>query len=184
MGSVSRDVLSRSPVPVVVVRPTGEFPFLSFVVHSFSSTTVTDSWRGSQVMTNQITKADSILSFSELEPIPTAKVRKHLKKRQADPKRRSYHDLIRLAHQEHTKSSGSGSHNLAENSSSISEISEERNLLPMSVSRSKRESLLNEKNMGNMWGITEGLKSGVGHLGKVGSGVGGVKLSGKEEEKK
>ncbi|PWO00561.1 hypothetical protein FA09DRAFT_327980 [Tilletiopsis washingtonensis] len=49
MGSVSREILSRSPVPVVVVRP-------------------------------------------------EAKVRKHRKKRQEDPKRRSYHDLVAKAH--------------------------------------------------------------------------------------
>ncbi|KAK0552454.1 hypothetical protein OC845_001720 [Tilletia horrida] len=45
VGSVSREILSRSPVPVIVVRPEN-------------------------------------------------KVEKHLKKRQADPKRRSYHDLM------------------------------------------------------------------------------------------
>lgn len=47
MGSCSRDILNRSPVPVVIVRP-------------------------------------------------EAKVRKHLAKRQNDPKRRSYHDLVAL----------------------------------------------------------------------------------------
>lgn len=47
MGSSSRDILNRSPVPVVIVRP-------------------------------------------------EAKVKKHLAKRQNDPKRRSYHDLVAL----------------------------------------------------------------------------------------
>ncbi|CAD6890287.1 unnamed protein product [Tilletia controversa] len=61
VGSVSREILSRSPVPVIVVRPEN-------------------------------------------------KVEKHLKKRQADPKRRSYHDLMANALHGHIHShSRSGS---------------------------------------------------------------------------
>jgi len=51
IGSCSRDILNRCPVPVVIVRP-------------------------------------------------EAKVRKHLVKRQNDPKRRSYHDLVALGKEE------------------------------------------------------------------------------------
>jgi nucleotide-binding universal stress UspA family protein len=68
IGSCSRDILNRCPVPVVIVRP-------------------------------------------------EAKVKKHLAKRQNDPKRRSYHDLVALSKDDHlplsvgrTKRSG-GTHN-------------------------------------------------------------------------
>ncbi|CEH18283.1 SUGAR UTILIZATION REGULATORY PROTEIN IMP2 [Ceraceosorus bombacis] len=60
MGSASRELLSRSPVPVVVVRP-------------------------------------------------EAKVTKHRKKREADPKRRSYHDLVAKAKAESLPLSRDGS---------------------------------------------------------------------------
>jgi nucleotide-binding universal stress UspA family protein len=61
MGSVSRDILNRCPVPVVIVRP-------------------------------------------------EAKVRKHLVKRQNDPKRRSYHDLVALGKEENLPLSVGGKH--------------------------------------------------------------------------
>lgn len=54
----------------------------------------------------------------------------------------------------------------------------------MSVSRSKRESLGLNNEGTNVFGIAEGLKSGVGHLGKVGTGYGGVKLRDDEKEKR
>lgn len=59
MKSAFSDILNRSPVPVVIVRP-------------------------------------------------QAKVKKHLAKRQNDPKRRSYHDLVALQKEEHLPISVAG----------------------------------------------------------------------------